>query len=188
MRFLPAAAIAAGLLVAPTLQAASKHSSHGRSSTAAPSGELCEHDVDRAAFDIEGLKSQLMVTALACKEQDKYNEFMTRYKPDVAREEADLNSYFKRAYGRQYQKAYDDYISNLANVQEQDGLKAGTSFCENLTDLFDEVMSLHNSSELHDFANSKAIVQPVAFQTCSASSLPETTSHKARKAKSTKHS
>ena len=186
MRRLPIIA-AAILFAAPALQAATKHASRSHAS-AGPVGDQCEFASDRTAFDIEGLKSQLMVTALACKEQDKYNEFMTRYKPDVAREEADLGAYFKRAYGRQYQKAYDDYISNLANVQEQDGLKAGTSFCENLTDLFDEVMSLHDSSELHDFANSKAIVQPVAFQTCSASALPVGTGGRKIRHAKTKHS
>jgi len=186
MRLLSLAILAVPLLLAaPALDAATRHTkTHG---STGPAGDQCAFASDRTAFDIEGLKSQLMVTALACKQQDKYNEFMARYKPDVAREEADLGAYFKRAYGRQYQKAYDDYISNLANVQEQDGLKAGTSFCENLTDLFDEVMSLHDSSELHDFANSKAIVQPVDFRTCSASPIPASTT-KARHAKSLKHS
>ena len=179
MRRLAAVTLASAILMvaAPALEATTRHV---KSHAAGPAGDPCAFASDRTAFDIEGLKSQLMVTALACKQQDKYNEFMIRYKPDVAREEAALGGYFKRAYGRQYQKAYDDYISNLANVQEQDGLKAGTSFCENLTDLFDEVMSLHDSSELHDFANSKAIVQPVDFRTCSASPIPVTTSRKAR--------
>jgi hypothetical protein len=132
----------------------------------------------RTAFDIEGLKSQLMVTALACQQQDKYNAFMTRYQPTVAAQEHALNAYFKRAYGRAAEKAYDDYISNLANIQEQDGLKAGTAFCENLATMFNEVMSLHDSSELHDFVNSKTIAQPVTFETCSAAPPAAPVSHK----------
>jgi hypothetical protein len=184
MRVLPSAVLAAAMLAAPSLQAASKHTAHSK--PAAILAPACEFPADRVAFDIEGLKSQLMVTALACKEQDKYNAFMSRYQPSVAQEEHDLNAYFKRSYGKQYQKAYDDYISNLANVQEQDGLKAGNAFCSNLPAMFDEVMSLHDQSELHDFANSKVIAQPVTFETCTTPP-PETakprTSRHAGKAK-----
>ena len=127
----------------------------------------CTRPADRTAFDTVGLKSELMVTALACKRQDKYNQFMLAYKPEVAAQEKALNAYFKRAYGRQYQKAYDDYISNLANVQSDSSLKSGTAFCQEFETMFDEVMSLHDSSELVAYANSQAIVQPIAFSTCS---------------------
>jgi len=47
--------------------------------------------------------------------------------------------------------------------------------CDNLPDLFDEVMALHNSDELDEFANSQAIVQPVAFQTCTTVAAPPAT-------------
>ncbi len=129
--------------------------------------ETCTNLADRTAFDTEGLKSELMVTALTCKQQDKYNGFMRTYQPDVATQEHELSAYFKRAYGRAGSKAYDDYISNLANVQEQDGLKAGSAFCQIFSNMFDEVMSLHDGTELADYAHSQAIVQPVAFTTCS---------------------
>jgi len=126
----------------------------------------CTKDADRAAFDTVALKSELMVTALVCKQQDQYNAFMHTYQPSVAGEEKDLAAYFKRAYGRQYQKAYDDYISNLANAQSDEGLKMGTAFCETYTEMFNEVQSLHSGTELADYAHSKALVQPVSFQTC----------------------
>ena len=128
----------------------------------------CTQGADRTAFDTEGLKSELMVTALTCGQRDKYNAFMRTYQPTVVAEEADLSTYFKRAYGKQYRKAYDDYISNLANVQSEAGLKSGTAFCDEFKSMFDEVMSLHDASELADYAHSQAIVQPVAFTTCVA--------------------
>jgi hypothetical protein len=109
---------------------------------------------------------------------------MAEYQPSVASEEKDLAAYFKRAYGRQYQKAYDDYISNLANVQEQEGLKDGTAFCDTFKNMFDEVMSLHNGTELADYAHSQAIVQPVAFTTCSEVPVKTLTKQRHR---STKH-
>ncbi len=179
MRTISIALIAAGLLAAPSLQAATKRSSHSHASAGLPA-PACEFPADRTAFDIEGLKSQLMVTALACKQQDKYNAFMTRYQPDVAREERNLASYFRRSYGKQSQKAYDEYITNLADVQEQDGLKGGTALCSNLPAMFDEVMSLHDSSELHDFTNSKMIAQPITFETCTGTPPASSTAHRSK--------
>jgi hypothetical protein len=183
MRVTSSALLAVGLFMAPILSNATttKHTSHAP--VTAQAAPACEFPSDRTAFDIEGLKSELMVTALACKQQDRYNEFMTRYQPTVAAEEHNLNAYFKRSYGRSAQKAYDDYISNLANIQEQDGLKAGTAFCDNLATMFSEVMSLHDSSELHDFANSKTIAQPVTFEMCTAPPPAEPRGHKHSKSK-----
>ncbi len=157
MRRLLISMLSAGLIAGPAM--AKTHT--------ASRIETCTNNADRTAFDTEGLKSELMVTALACKEQDKYNGFMRTYQPSIASQEHELSAYFKRAYGRGATKAYDDYISNLANVQEQDGLKAGSAFCQIFPQMFDEVMSLHDGTELADYAHSQAIVQPVAFTTCS---------------------
>jgi hypothetical protein len=177
MRSLTTALLAAVVLAAPIVSdAASKRSAHHYVPTATPA---CEFPADRAAFDIEGLKSELMVTALACRQQDRYNSFMSRFQPTVASEEHDLNAYFKRSYGRGAQKAYDDYISNLANIQSEDSLKSGTAFCDNIAMMFDEVMALHDSTELHDFANAKTIAQPVTFEMCTAPA-PSTVTHSRR--------
>ncbi len=180
---LAAGCLAAGLVAAPGLQAATKHTRSSRTTTVA--APACEFAADRTAFDIEGLKSQLMLTALACKQQDKYNEFMSRFKPQVASAEAGLATYFKRSYGRQGQTQYDAYITNLADEQEKDGLKSGSAYCENLNVMFDEVMSLHDASELHDFTNAKIIAQPMTFETCTGAA-PVTSAHKAKRSK-TKH-
>ena len=162
MRKITIALLTTGLLVAPSVQASTKRTHH-KSVLPPPA---CQFDGDRSAFDIEGLKSELMVTALVCKKQDRYNVFMSRYQPDVQRQEVVLAAYFKRSYGKSNQKAYDEYITNLADVQEQDGLKAGTAFCDNLPAMFDEVMSLHDSSELLDYTHSKPMAQPMDFAMC----------------------
>jgi hypothetical protein len=129
--------------------------------------DACANAAERTAFDTEGLKSELMVTAETCRLTDKYNTFIRAYQPVLATQESALNAYFKRGYGRSSEKAHDDYITNLANVQSQEGLKSGTAFCQIAQNMFDEVMSLHDGSELADYAHSQAIVQPVAFTSCS---------------------
>ncbi len=182
MRALTIALLAAGVFAAPIVSdAATKKTGHHYVPVATPA---CEFPSDRAAFDIEGLKSELMVTALACHQQDRYNSFMTRFQPTVAAEEHDLNAYFKRSYGKGAQKAYDDYISNLANIQSEDSLKSGTAFCDNIAMMFDEVQALHDNAELHEFANAKTIAQPVTFEMCTAAA-PSGVSHSRRSSRHT---
>ncbi len=164
----PALLAAALLLVAPNLQAATKHKV-SKTSASNLGGLACVYDADRAAFDIEGLKSQLMVTAVTCGDEakSKYNAFMSRYQPEVASAEQVLQGYFKKSYGKAGSKEYDEYMTQLADNQEQVGLKAGTAYCENLAAMYDEVMSLHDGSELHDYSNAKLLYQPVSLDTCS---------------------
>jgi hypothetical protein len=134
----------------------------------APVVDACVQPEDREAFDVLGLKSELTVAALTCKKNDGYNAFMASYKPAVIAANSRVTTYFKHFYGRQYQHAYDDYITNLAGVQEQDTLKSGTAFCDAYIGMFDEVLSLHDATELADFAHSQAIAQPISLASCAA--------------------
>ena len=128
--------------------------------------EPCVRPADRAAFDMEGLKSELMVTALSCNVQDKYNAFVTHYRGELGTQEKALNAYFTRAYGRGSQKAHDDYITNLANVQSGDGLKAGTLFCARNVPMFEELQALKSNAEVPQYVAGKDITQPVALSSC----------------------
>ena len=162
MRFLLSAALAASLL----------------GSQAAMAAASCAGEAERTAFDIAGLKSQLMVTALTCSENDRYNAFVSRFRPNLTGNEKVLNSYFSRTFGRSGQKQHDDYITQLANEQSQTGLKQGTAFCTQSVELFDEVAALRNGTELPDFASGKTLVQPISMTNCGVeprSAAPATT-------------
>jgi hypothetical protein len=131
----------------------------------------------RQAFDVQGLKSELMVTALSCNMQDRYNAFIEKFRPDLTAQEVALNGYFRTAYGRGAQNAHDDYITQLANVQSERGLKAGVAFCQQRVAMFDEVAVLRDATDLGGYAEAKDIVQPASYETCAA---PEAMSHPAR--------
>ena len=126
----------------------------------------CTRPADRAAFDVASLKSQLMVTALTCDERDKYNDFVTRFRPDLMRHEHALQAYFARAFGRRGQQQHDDYITLLANAQSQAGLRDGTLFCQRNAGLMDEVLALGDGSSLAQFAASKGLEQPLDLTDC----------------------
>ena len=128
----------------------------------------CGMSAARQAFDVEGLKSELMVTALSCGVQDRYNAFIEKFRPELMAQEGALKSYFASSYGRTAQKEHDDYITQLANVQSERGLQAGTSFCEQRVSMFDEVAVLDNGHDLGGYAEAKDIVQPAVYETCAA--------------------
>jgi hypothetical protein len=153
-----------------------RHVIRTRSSNVSAS-QCAPERADTEAFNVTGLKSELMVTALSCNEQDRYNAFIAKFHPDLIAEESVLNRYFSRAFGRGAQKAHDDYITQLANVQADKGLQAGVAFCQQRMSMFDEVSALDNASDLDGYAHGKEIVQPADFQTCSAPSSPGRSAH-----------
>ena len=138
----------------------------------ATAAEQCTHPADRTAFDMQGLKSELMVTALSCGVQPRYNAFINRFHADLGVQEKALNTYFARSYGKSGQKAHDDYVTQLANVQSSDGLKAGTAFCARNVGMFDEVQALHGASEMSSYVAGKDIIQPVSLEDCGGTAEP----------------
>lgn len=126
----------------------------------------CVRPAEMRAFQIAGLKSELMVVAIACQAQDRYNGFITRYRRDLQTDERALHGYFARTAGRSAQKAHDDYITNLANAESESGVQQGTLFCQQHLSMFDEVMSLKNGQELQSYAESKSLPQPIDLAEC----------------------
>ncbi len=126
----------------------------------------CVRPAERSALDVEGLKSQLMVTALACGRQAQYNAFVSRYKPDLATTEKELSGYFARTYGRAGQRQQDQYVTQLANGESEEGVKQGSLFCDQNGPTFDEVMALRGGAELPDYAAGKALPQVISSDEC----------------------
>ena len=151
MRAVLPSLLAIGLLAAPLARASE-----------------CARTADKTAFDIAGLKSQLMVTAISCQAEEKYNGFVVRYRPILLSGEKGLTTYFNRSYGRSGQKQHDDYITLLANAQSQQGIQQGTLFCDKNVGLFEEVMKLKSPADLPAFATSKQFQQPIVLVDCPA--------------------
>ncbi len=134
----------------------------------------CARAPEKVAFDVTGLKSELMVVAISCQAQDRYNSFVTRYRPDLQSQEKAINGYFQRAFGRGAQKQHDDYVTLLANFQSETGIKRGSFFCKENLILFDQVMALKDIKDLDGFASSKALPQPIALTDCAAAPVKTT--------------
>lgn len=118
----------------------------------------CTDPADREMFDVTALKSRLMVLATGCGDSSQYNAFMTKYQPQLADTDKNLQAYFKRHYGRTAQREYDGYITALANGQSRVGISEGSDFCPHDAMIFQEVMALPASSDLPAYAAGKDIV------------------------------
>ena len=134
--------------------------------TTAPAIAACFSPAEKTAFDIAGLKSQLMVTSLACNARSRYNVFVKRFLPQLQSGERNLTSYFGAHYGHTAQAAHDSYITSLANTQSEQGVQLGTSFCQHTLILFDEVQALRKASELAELAAGVSARQPVPVTSC----------------------
>lgn len=147
--------LATGLLIAPLAHA-----------------KECSSQAEQTAFDLEALKSELMVLATSCQGSDgAYNAFINRYKPELGANEQAFSSYFKRSFGRSGQREQDAYVTNLANAQSQTGLHQGTDFCPRTSAIFHEVMSLRDGKDLPDYAAGKDLI-PNELGSCAAEPTP----------------
>jgi hypothetical protein len=147
----------------------------GLLSASIATAQQCARPADMSAFGIAGLKSQLMVTALTCSKQDRYNDFVRRYQKDLMTQERALSAYFSRAFGRRGQQEHDDYITSLANAQSQTGIRQGTLFCQRNVGIFDEVMTLPKDVDLAGYASGKTLTQPIALVSCPVKPEPTRT-------------
>ena len=130
--------------------------------------EPCARPADVTAFDVAGLKSKLMVTAITCSQQDRYNDFVQRFRGELMAQERALHTYFTRSVGGRAQRAHDDYITNLANTQSENGIRQGTLFCQQNIGLFTEVLALTKGADLSAYAASKQFPQPFDVNACAS--------------------
>ena len=150
MRKLVNAVVAMGLLAAQPALAA----------------QQCASQADQSAFEVQALRSELMVLATGCHDDSRYNAFIRRYQPDLQANEALINAYFKHRYGRLAQTEHDRFVTELANAVSRRGSDLGGDFCPRNGLVFDEVLALDTPAELNDFAAGKNLV-PASVDVCS---------------------
>lgn len=98
----------------------------------------CSSAADQAAFEVGALKSELSVLAVGCSDEEDYNHFVERARTELVAEDAVVNAWFRKTYGRAAQAKYDSYITLLANEQSVKGQHEGSDFCPRLKPVFAE--------------------------------------------------
>jgi len=126
----------------------------------------CATPHEAAMFDVAGLKSELMVTALTCDADAQYDAFVQRFRTILLADDQELAGYFLHIYGRAGQAAHDAYITNVANRMSEVGVSEGTDFCRHHLILFPEVLALGSPAKLALFAATRGYVEPIAPPSC----------------------
>jgi hypothetical protein len=121
-----------------------------------------QHVELQQAFNVIGLKSALMVGALSCEQQDRYDAFMNQFKPHILEEQHMMDAYFHKTGGRAGQTREDQFVTLLANNQSVSGIAEGSTFCLNNTAEFNAVMALHTPDQLDGFVTDQAPSETLA--------------------------
>ncbi len=129
---------------------------------AGPASARCARDEDQAIFDVQALKSELMVLAIGCHQEDKYNEFVTRYRTQLVATERGFAGWFDHAFGRRARARQDAFITELANLRAQRAQALGSDYCPRNGVLFGEVMALPAPTDLASYAGGKNLLPPQA--------------------------
>ncbi len=138
--------------------------------TAGPAlAQSCLQPAEQQGFHVRALQSQLMVAALACGKQDDYNAFVRKFQPQLASSYNSIQGHYRRTMGAgPGQRELDQYITQLANAQSQDGIRAGTHYCPLVTPLFTMALAQSDVTGLANFAVERNIVNPVSASECTA--------------------
>jgi len=131
---------------------------------AARAAPRCGTEHDQSVFELEALKTELVV-ATDCHDQDQYNEFVQRYRPQLANTEHEFDSYYNHLLGKKGQHARDEYVTALANADSSAAQAIGRDYCPRNGVLFGEVMALPNPTQLPAYAAGKDLI-PAALGAC----------------------
>ena len=120
----------------------------------------CASETDQAIFEVEALKTELMVVATTCKgpAEDRYNEFVRRYQQALVVSNRGIGQFFSRTHGKGGQRQQDIFITELANARSNAARQLGSDFCPRNNGLFDEVMSLGGLTDLPAYAATKDLL------------------------------
>src|SRR4051812_48600060 len=100
--------------------------------------QRCSSTADQSAFEIQSLRSELMVLATGCRYDEKYNAFIRKYQSGLQANEHAISAYFSRHYGRSGQTEHDRFVTELANAMSRQGIDLGGDFCPRNGLIFDE--------------------------------------------------
>jgi hypothetical protein len=125
----------------------------------------CLRPPERSVVDVAALRSELMVLATGCHQDERYNAFIRKFQPDLMGNEKAVGDIFKRMYGKRAQQEHDRFVTELANGESDAGAHLGSDFCERNSLLFSEVMALQGASELPAYAAGKDLV-PNSVDVC----------------------
>lgn len=112
----------------------------------------CAKEEEKNALDMRALQTQLMVSALSCGEQKRYNQFMQKYKNDLSKSGENLTQYFSRVYASSAKSQQNNFVTKLANISSELSLKENEdAYCDDAEELFEDALDA-SPSEMDELA------------------------------------
>jgi hypothetical protein len=118
----------------------------------------CLPPQERAAVEVAALRSELMVLATGCHNDDGYNAFIRKFQAELMNNEKDIGAIFQHKYGRRAQQEHDQFTTDLANAESSAGMRLGTDFCDHNGMIVQEVLALNSANDLASYAAGKDLV------------------------------
>src|ERR1700710_1663603 len=91
--------------------------------------QQCTSLSDQSAFEIQALRSELMVLATGCHNDDSYNAFIRRFQADLQGNERAITAYFQHRDARAVQTVHDRFVTDLTNAISRQGSVLSGDFC-----------------------------------------------------------
>lgn len=124
---------------------------------------VCMRPGDEAALNSKALQSELMVSALACEETERYNAWVRRFEFELVANGAVLKRMFRQAYGAAADARLGRFVTALANDAARRSAVEKAGFCLATARVFDRVLLMNGPEFLvfvagpdfagrHDFA------------------------------------
>lgn len=98
--------------------------------TAASAGSpRCESARDAVALKARAVQTELMVGALSCGDQQRYNSFVRTFRGQIIAQGSSLRALFERAYGGGGKRKLNDFVTRLANDAAMRSANSKDTFC-----------------------------------------------------------
>jgi len=134
-------------------------------SSVAIAQRICASNAEVSTFEVAALRSEMMVLAMGCNEEHRYNAFMRKFLPELQANERAVQAYFRKHYGRSAQTEQDRFVTDMANSRSRAATQLGSDHCPRNGLLFAEVMALRTMTELADYAAAKDLL-PASMGIC----------------------
>lgn len=116
---------------------------------ASAAGARCDSARDAIALNTRVVQTELMVSALSCGDQQRYNIFVKTFRGQIIAQGTSLRALFDRAYGSGGRRKLNEFVTRLANDAAMRSANSKDTFCASARTLMSTVLA----------------TQPTAFET-----------------------
>lgn len=125
----------------------------------------CVSPREEVALNARVLQTELMVAALACGEERRYNAFVTTFRRELAAQGSSLRRLFARSYGHAASREMNAFVTRLANDASIRSAASGRRYCTAAGALLAEALAT-NPRDFERLTRSGALPARHGFSRC----------------------